>query len=635
MALAAYNRIVQDGKGDIQENATITITDKDTGLPSEVWADRDGTTSLGSSFTSSTGIIRFYANPGRYKVVATKGLFTATFDDELIGTSADGGIGKPKLDFDPVEYVANITELRALTGLVDGQRVSAAGSDGGGLLFKSGDQSAAVVADEVDPGEGNGGVVIAPSWDKTGVSGAWFREYGQAVNLSPRINPAWYRAVADDGATDVIKNMRAAAKKALSIGAGWELPATGSSYFAISDTLIIDGSLDILGPGEDTCEIRCTSTSGADAVRIGDTNACRGIKWRGFTISSDAAAGHCIDIGHNIVRCKIDVRLIPRNPDKSCVNGDFTTGTRGSYDTTWTGGEWRLTTSHNVPGFKIVANSTVFNTNTIAPRRIYYGLGAQFIWLECTSAGNWFLTNTIWKPECEVTNGGIIALFGCKDTEIYSPIVWDLSAANSGVMYNDGILLGSSGAGRSCRNTYIHGYQRTAGTLDSGVKDIHLQDADDTIFINCNNPSASPIYEIDMGLGRVTWIGNRQNITFTNVNNVSTTWVTHNLVETVRESVPISGAIATISAGSITAPSGFFRVETEGGAGTDDLDTIAAPTDTDGERITFRRSGVNTVVVKNGTGNLYTKTGADVTLDTVRKTITFQWDRLAAVWLEV
>lgn len=177
MALAAYNRVAQNDGGAIQANSLVEITNKETGLPAEVWSDRAGTVSLGSSFTTLTGEIKFYATPGRYKIVVSKSGFSATFDDELIGTVADGAVTRAKVNKDIVTQVADITELRALTGLVDGQAVemlsyNTAGDNGGGTFeWRSGDQSTEVAKET----SGYWGLAIPPVSDATGASGAWFR----------------------------------------------------------------------------------------------------------------------------------------------------------------------------------------------------------------------------------------------------------------------------------------------------------------------------------------------------------------------------------------------------------------------------------------------------------------------------
>lgn len=91
--------------------------------------------------------------------------------------------------------VATLAALQVVstTGLVDAEskrdmdgRTSAGDGGEGRFVWRSGDQSANVAADEVGSGLGDGGIWIAPSSDLTGASGAWERVY------AGRTESAWY-----------------------------------------------------------------------------------------------------------------------------------------------------------------------------------------------------------------------------------------------------------------------------------------------------------------------------------------------------------------------------------------------------------------------------------------------------------
>lgn len=85
-----------------------------------------------------------------------------------------------------------------------------------------------------------------------------------------------------------------------------------------------------------------------------------------------------------------------------------------------------------------------------------------------------------------------------------------------------------------------------------------------------------------------------------------------------------------ILSGAIHATFNFIQLNTEGGAATDDLDTINGGYE--GMVLTLRTwSNSRDVVVKNGTGNLVMT--SDFTLDTLLKTITFI--KVGASWYEV
>lgn len=91
-----------------------------------------------------------------------------------------------------------------------------------------------------------------------------------------------------------------------------------------------------------------------------------------------------------------------------------------------------------------------------------------------------------------------------------------------------------------------------------------------------------------------------------------------------------SSVLHTISGGAITAGNGFVAVDTEGGAATDDLDTINGGQSGD-EIILRTASSARDVVLKDGTGNL--ALAGDFTLSTVRDTIRLIYT--GSQWLEL
>lgn len=76
----------------------------------------------------------------------------------------------------------------------------------------------------------------------------------------------------------------------------------------------------------------------------------------------------------------------------------------------------------------------------------------------------------------------------------------------------------------------------------------------------------------------------------------------------------------TISGGAITATSSNHTIDTEGDAPTDDLDTISGGTAR--QLLLIRAENTaRTIIVKHGTGNIYTINGTDITLDTTEKAL--------------
>lgn len=74
-------------------------------------------------------------------------------------------------------------------------------------------------------------------------------------------------------------------------------------------------------------------------------------------------------------------------------------------------------------------------------------------------------------------------------------------------------------------------------------------------------------------------------------------------------------AVKTIATGAITVTSSFVRVETEGGAATDDLATITATCPDSTLLFLIPTDATHTVVVKHGTGNIKLAGSVDFTMD--------------------
>lgn len=70
----------------------ITVIDRATDTLASLWSDRDGVSILGNPFPiQSSGQFFFYADAGRYKVTATNGTYTRTWEDIILGAAEGGG----------------------------------------------------------------------------------------------------------------------------------------------------------------------------------------------------------------------------------------------------------------------------------------------------------------------------------------------------------------------------------------------------------------------------------------------------------------------------------------------------------------------------------------------------------------
>lgn len=88
----------------------------------------------------------------------------------------------------------------------------------------------------------------------------------------------------------------------------------------------------------------------------------------------------------------------------------------------------------------------------------------------------------------------------------------------------------------------------------------------------------------------------------------------------------------TISSGAITITGSNHTVDTESDASTDDLDTINGGVD--GARLVIRtENSSRDVVLKDGTGNIETPDGNDITLDAIENAAELSYDAAQSKWL--
>jgi hypothetical protein len=96
--------------------------------------------------------------------------------------------------------------------------------------------------------------------------------------------------------------------------------------------------------------------------------------------------------------------------------------------------------------------------------------------------------------------------------------------------------------------------------------------------------------------------------------------------------LPGADSEVTISSGEITVTQCYHRVDTEGDAASDDLDTISGLAN-DGELLILHpEADARTVVVKHGTGNIYVPGGSDITMDEYEYHVLLVYDAESSSW---
>jgi hypothetical protein len=131
--------------------------------------------------------------------------------------------------------------------------------------------------------------------------------------------------------------------------------------------------------------------------------------------------------------------------------------------------------------------------------------------------------------------------------------------------------------------------------------------------LTISNGGNSTVFAITVGNSTVNTIANNTSI--------SSNKIIH----------PDAGVL-TIATGAITATGSYHTVDTQGGAGTDDLDTINGGAD--GMLLVLQAENTaRDVVVKDGTGNI--QCAGDFTMDNTQDSITLMYSGALSAWVEL
>jgi hypothetical protein len=92
----------------------------------------------------------------------------------------------------------------------------------------------------------------------------------------------------------------------------------------------------------------------------------------------------------------------------------------------------------------------------------------------------------------------------------------------------------------------------------------------------------------------------------------------------------------TIAAGVVTPTADYHAIDTEAAAASDDLDTITAPAGGVHRLLLVRpANGARTVVLKHGTGNIFTEDGTNLTLAGLAAFALLLYDLTAGGWIVI
>jgi hypothetical protein len=184
MAFAKWQAHVLDAAGNLQDAAAITVRRQSDNALASIFTDAAGTTPKANPFnTGSDGLAAFFAASDVYKVTATKGALTRTWEDISLGSAqaldeddvqaiADGAAAGAVLT--PVaddRLIANISGGSAspgaatLTAILD----KIIGNSRGRLLYRSSSVWQGLAAGTAGQFLKTGGTGADPSWDTISV----------------------------------------------------------------------------------------------------------------------------------------------------------------------------------------------------------------------------------------------------------------------------------------------------------------------------------------------------------------------------------------------------------------------------------------------------------------------------------
>lgn len=278
--------------------------------------------------------------------------------------------------------------------------------------------------------------------------------------------------------------------------------------YRITDTLVLDTgvytqSISLRGDGS-TSRIRQTG-AGKDVIWFSETGFMRNSSIKDIELYAMSGAGHVVNIKYGCTVCRFEnVNAVALNPAKSCWFGDysaFTLGEGGVFDTVWSGGDWyQAGGDTTAPGFKFTTNGTTFNENIIENIRANYSGLLPFFYLVNNHPESYLTNNTFRNINFEICKAGGFLFSAATGFMLQNISFWDED------LYVNHLVQFVTGTGYDSTSNVISSMKRHGGALNTGIRDIFLQAANDTTIINLGTQASdNPSY--DWSSKRVTVIG--------------------------------------------------------------------------------------------------------------------------------
>jgi hypothetical protein len=365
-----------------------------------------------------------------------------------------------------------------------------------------------------------------------------------------------------------------------------------------------------------------------------ETNDAGYLHMNDLEIRSLPGGGHCFKISTNSSMMAFDNLVVRQdNADKSIW--DQQAGYCGLV--TWDQCRFYANSTVNLLAHPFNIQSTdIVNGWSFKNIRCEKTLGTlQFFNLNSENTSSFNTNCTFQNITFQEPYGGWIKLGGCRAVEIINCASYDMSQAQTG----HGILITQSAGGKSssrCKISHCGRYPSAGGVLAAGIQDIKLDSgagffAQNCMIEACANSSAGATFTVDYGNNSTLHIDrpgpsessytNADNVQFIDLggDNQGSGMAASRTIPTTNDRE------LTIASGSITPIFLYQIVDTEGGAASDDLDTIVGTNMLAGDILTLRNvTSGRSVTLKDGTGNLALE--GDFVLSNDKDTIQLLWN---------
>lgn len=286
----------------------------------------------------------------------------------------------------------------------------------------------------------------------------------------------------------------------------------GLKRYQLNDTVAINTGVFLKGlviEGEGTGTVIEGVAPGIPVLRLGGELVTRQTTLRDFSLQNKAGGGHLIEGGQQaaVLFKMLSVNMAQHQPDKHLIYAPY----GEVYDSEFRGGDWYHHPNAIVPAVKVRTQNTTFNENIFENLRCLQSHGAPFFDIENEAPDSWLVNNTFRNINFGICRGGGMRVCNARNWTMQNFSFWDTSVYQGHLIHFDG-----NGGYNSASNT-LQAIGRNGNALGSGIHDIFLEAASDTVLINCftqaaDNPSVNFNNNTATVIGRIFGMLNAANV---------------------------------------------------------------------------------------------------------------------------